>query len=91
MNDAAGHHEFVKASAAQLVEQFSQSTQEVKAAIKAATGAQTDTEIEQHRIQLLPDFKKVSDKANEEVPQPYLHYASKFDIVDPGASIYYWK
>lgn len=81
MNDGAGHHEFVKASAAQLVEQFSQSTQDLKAAIKAATGSESDVEIEQHRVKLLADFTEVSDKANEEVPQPYTHYVSRFDIV----------
>jgi predicted phosphodiesterase len=81
MNDAAGHHEFVKASAAQLVEQFSQTTPEVRTAITAATGAQTSPEIEQHLAQLLADFIKVRDKAQEEVPLPYVHYASRFDIV----------
>ena len=81
MNDAAGHYNFVKASAAQLVEDFTQGTPEVKAAISRATTAQTDTEIEQHRIQLLADFTSVRNKAMGEVPQPYLHFASRFDIV----------
>jgi Calcineurin-like phosphoesterase len=81
MNDAAGHYEFVKASAAQLVEEFSQSSPEVTTAITAATGAQSKHEIEQHRSQLLADFTKVRDQAKEEVSQPYIHYASRFDIV----------
>src|SRR5690348_11319158 len=81
MNDAAGHHEFVKASVAQLVDNFSHTTPEVKAAIMAATGSQTDAEIEQHRTQLLTEFTDVRDKANEEVPEPYVHYASRIDVV----------
>jgi len=81
MNDAAGHYDFVKASAAQLVEEFNQPTPEVKAAITAATGAQAETEIEQHRTQLLADFTEVRDKSSEEVPQPYVHYASRVDVV----------
>lgn len=52
MNEAAGHHEFVKASAAQLVDHFSQTTPAVKAAITAATGSTTDAQIEHsHEIQ----------------------------------------
>jgi len=81
MNDAAGHHEFVKASAAWIVEQLSQTTPEVIAAIVAALGAQTSSEIDQHRAQLLADFTKVRDKAQEEISLPYVHYASRFDIV----------
>lgn len=81
MNDAAGHHKFVKASAAQLVDHLKQATPEVKAAVTAATGAQTDAEIEQHRMQLLADFTKVRDKAYEEVPEPYVHYVSRIDVV----------
>ena len=81
MNDEAGHHEFIKASAAQLVEQFSQSTPDGRAAIAAATGVRTDLEIDQHRQQLVADFTKVSAQANREVPQSYSHYASRFDVV----------
>lgn len=81
MNDAAGNHDFVKASAAQLVDEFSVTSSEVKAAITAAIGAKTEAEIEEHRAHLLADFTRVRDKANEEVPQPYVHYASRFDIV----------
>src|SRR6185312_6220310 len=81
MNDAAGHHKFVKASAAQLVDHLKQATPEVKAAVTAATGAQTDAEIEQHRMQLLADFTKVRDKAYEEVPEPYVHYVSRIEVV----------
>lgn len=81
MNGAAGNHDFVKASAAQLVEHFSQATPEVKAAITAATEASTDAEIEQERNQLLADFIRIRDKANEEVSQAYVHYASRVDVV----------
>ena len=81
MNEAAGHHEFVKASAAQLVDHFSQTTPAVKAAITAATGSTTDAQIEQDRIQLLADFTSVRDKARKEVPEPYVHYASRIDVV----------
>ncbi len=81
MNAAAGHQEFIKASSAQLVEHFRQATPEVKATITAATGARTDAEIEQHRTQLLADFTNVRDRAHEETPQLYVHYASRFEVV----------
>lgn len=87
MNNAAGHFGFVKASAAQLAEQFNQSTPEVKAAIVAATGASTDDEIEQHRTGLLAVFTQARDKSAEEIPQPYIHYASRFPIVGVYQSI----
>jgi hypothetical protein len=81
MNDAAGHHAFVKASSAHLVTLLSKSTPEAKAAIAAATGSQTVAEAEEHRTQLLKDFAEVNDKANGEVPEPYVHYASRIDVV----------
>jgi Calcineurin-like phosphoesterase len=81
LNDAAGNHDFVKASAAQLIEQLQETTPEVATAITGATGAQTNLEIEQHRLQLLADFIRVSDAAHKEMPIPYAHYASRFDIV----------
>ena len=81
MNGAAGNHDFIKASAAQLVEHFSQATPEVNAAITAATEARTGAEIERERQSLLADFTNVRDKANEEVSQAYVHYASRVDVV----------
>lgn len=50
-------------------------------AIVAATGATTDSEIDQRRTELLDGFTEVRDKAFEEMPQPYLHYASRFNVV----------
>ena len=81
MNDAAGHHDFVKASAAQLVEHFSQSTPDVRATISAATGAQANDVIEAHRTRLLANFIEVRDNANDEIAQPYTHYASRLSPV----------
>ena len=82
MNDAAGYQPFVKASATRLIEHFtSPPTPEVIDAIKVATGAQNDAEIEQHRQNLLEDFTKVRDEVSNEIAEPYIHYASRIDIV----------
>ena len=81
MNDAAGHHEFVKASAAQIAEQLEQGTPQVKAAIKAATAASSDAEVDQHRVRLLAEFAEVRDQAIKEIPPPYVHYASRLNVV----------
>lgn len=87
MNDGAGNHEFVKASAAQLIKHFTQSTPEVRAAISMAARTKTESEIEQHRIELLASFTEVRNKAVAEVPQGYVHYASRFDIVGVYQSV----
>ena len=81
MNAAAGHHEFVKASAAEIAAQLEKVTPQAKAAVKAATAAISDAEVEQHRVRFLADFAEIRDKAAEELPPPYMRYASRFDAV----------
>lgn len=87
MNDGAGHQEFVKASATHIVEALSQASPETTAAIAAATKAEADTDIDQHRTQLLKAFTEIRDKANGEASQAYVHYASRFDIVGVYQSV----
>ena len=87
MNESAGHHPFVKASSAQLVEHFNQSSADLTTAIKLGAGLQTDAEVEAHRLQLLADFTSVRDAAAAEIPEPYIHYASRVDIVGLYQSI----
>jgi len=87
MNDAAGHQPFVKANVSQLVKHFSHATPELRDAITAATGAQTDEEVEIHRLKLLKDFADVRDKVSAEIAEPYTHYASRLDVVGAYQSI----
>ncbi len=87
MNAAAGSHDFVKLSSANIVEHLIGNAPEVKAIIAAATGAKSESEIEQHRIDLLASFSGVQDMAAAEVPPPYTHYASRFDMVGVYQSV----
>ena len=86
MNDAAGHQPFVRASATRLVEHLSNAS-DVRDAIKMATRAQTEDDIEKHRQSLLADFTKVRDHVIAEIAEPYIHYASRVNLVGAYQSI----
>ena len=81
MNDGAGNHELVKASAAHLASLLEEPSAEVLGTIRTATAASTAQEVEANRIDLLSCFRAVSERAASEVSQSYVHYASRFDIV----------
>ena len=66
---------------------FQPSNARLKDAIKAATGTQTDEETEAHRLRLLADFTDVRDKVSSEIAEPYLHYASRINVVGAYQSI----
>ena len=87
MNAAAGSHGFVKLSSANIVNHLDGNAAEVRAIIAAATDAKSNDEIEQQRADLLASFSAVRDKAAAEIPLPYTHYASRFDIVGVYQSV----
>lgn len=87
MNAAAGSHDFVKQSSAHIVEHLTQNTPDVRKIITAATGARSESEIDQQRTELLAGFTEIRDKAATEIPQPYIHYASRFDVVGVYQSV----